>query len=471
MLSVRSVVHSLLAVAAFGAGFATAGDAAEGFVDYQLATHQPSLKKAIENKIEKKSLKFGMIKLTDCAPIVVAKELGYFADEGLNVTIEVQPSWITVQNRVISGELDGSHMLYGHPIAATLGYGVPAVEMVAPYNISINGMGISVSNELWKQMAVKDTRLQTPGYALPVTAETIKDIAPSYKAAGEPLKFFMTFPCGSHNFNLRYWLAAGGVNPGFYDGINDIKGTTGADVLLQVNPPSLMVSAMNANNCQGFCVGEPWNMQMTLKERNGRLAIASQSIFAGSPDKVFGMTKKFTVDNPNTTRAIVRSLIRAGRWLDAAPENRKLAVEMLAHKSYIGAEVAILAESMTGTLVYNVEGGKPDRRPAADFNVFYKSYASFPLHSHAVWCLTQMRRWGMITDQTDAWYQETAAKVFRTDLYREAFASLEQEGLVQKDELPAQDSLSYPAEAFIDKIAFDPAKPNDYVAKFAIRKQ
>ena len=465
----RSLVRALAVFAVA----AVAAHAAEGFTDYQLANPTVNLKKAIENKLEKKVLKFGMIKLTDCAPIVLAKELGYFADEGLNVAVEVQPNWKAVQDRVISGELDGSHMLYGHPIAATLGYGVPApVEVVVPYNISINGMGISLSNEVWKQMAAKDERLKTPGYAMPVTAETLKSIAPAYKSSGEPLKFFMTFPVGSHNFNFRYWLAAGGVNPGFYDGMGGSPGTAGGDVVLQVNPPPQMVSAMNSNNCQGFCVGEPWNMQLTIKEQTGRLAIPSQYIFRGSPDKVFGMTRTFIDANPNTTRAVVRALIRAGKWLDESKENRKKTAEVLANKAYIGAEVAILAESMLGTLVYNMEGGKPDRRDEPEFNVFYKQYASFPLHSHAVFCLTQMRRWNMISEnKPDAWYLDIAKKTFRTDLYRDAFASLEKEGLVAAADLPEKDYLSYPAEAFIDKLPFNPEQPNAYLQQFSIGKK
>ena len=469
--SLGSLVSSLALVLALGAHVTT--QAAEGFTDYQLANHNANLKQAIVNKLEKKSLKFGMIKLTDCIPIVAAKELGYFAEEGLNVAIEVQPSWKHVQDRVISGELDGSHMLYGHPLAATLGYGVAAVEVITPYNLSINGMGISISNEVWKQMAAKDTRLKTAGYAMPVSAETLQQIAPAYKSSGEPLKFFMTFPVGSHNFNLRYWLAAGGVMPGFYDGnLAGSSGIVNADVILQVNPPPLMVSAMNQNNCQGFCVGEPWNMQMTIKEQTGRLAVPSQYIFNGSPDKVFGMTKKFADENPHTTQSVVRALIRAGRWLDEAPEHRKLAAEMLANKAYIGAQPEILAESMMGSLVYNMDGGKADRRPEPDFNIFYKKYASVPLHSHAVWCLTQMRRWNMIGEnKPDSWYQEIAAKTFRTDIYREAFASLEKEGLVKADELPEKDALSYPAEAFIDHHAFDPAAPNAYLQQFTIGKK
>ena len=213
-------------------------------------------------------------------------------------------------------------------------------------------------------------------------------------------------------------------------------------------------------------------MQLTLKEQTGRLVMPSNYVFNGAPDKVFGMTKAFVDTNPNTTKAVVRALIRAGRWLDEAPEHRKLAAEMLANKAYIGAQVEILAESITGTLVYNMEGGKADRRAEPDFNLFYRKYASFPLHSHGVWALTQMRRWGMLPEnKPDAWYQEIAAATFRTDIYRDAFASLEKEGLVKADELPAKDELSYPAEAFIDKIAFDPTQPNAYLTNFAIGRK
>lgn len=445
---------------------------AADFAPYERVNPTPNMKKAIASRLElKRPLKFGMIKLTDCAALVVAKELGYFADEGIAAEIIVQPNWQAVRDNLINGDLDGSHMLYGHPIGAAIGIGAQA-DIVVPYNMCINGMGISLSNEVWNRMAAKDPALAKPGYPMPLSAAPLKDIATAYRAEGKTLTMFMTYPAGSHNFNLRYWLASGGVNPGFYDGPQDAKGVTGADVVLQVNPPPQMVSAMNQGNCQGFCVGEPWNMKLTISEKTGRLAIPSHYVFDGSPDKVFGMTRKFVETNPNTTRAVVRALIRAGRWLDESMDNRRKLAAMLAHKDYIGAAPEIIAESITGSLVYGLASdGTPDRRPEPQFNVFYKRFASFPLTSHGVWCLTQMRRWGMIAeDKPDAWYQEVAARTFRADLYRAAFASLQAEGLVQADELPAQDGQSYPASAFIDHIAFDPAKPNDYVKQFAVRK-
>jgi nitrate/nitrite transport system substrate-binding protein len=213
-------------------------------------------------------------------------------------------------------------------------------------------------------------------------------------------------------------------------------------------------------------------MKLTLQEKTGRLAIASNHVLDGSPDKVFCMTRRFTDANPNTTRAVVRALIRAGRWLDEKPEHRRTAAAMVAHKDYIGADVNIIAESMTGTLVYNLADGQPDRRPEPEFNVFYRRHASFPWRSHGVWALTQFRRWGMVPEaKPDAWYQEVAGMVFRTDLYRAAFDSLKAEGLVQADECPVEDSRGFPAEASIDHVAFDPARPNAYLAQFTLGRK
>ncbi len=455
-------ILSVLAVAAISVTTIGAGDAAAA--PYELRTHTPDLKKAIANKLEvKRPLKFGMIKLTDSIPIIAAKELGYFAAEGLNVSIEVQPNWKAVNDRLINGELDGSHMLYGHPLGAAIGFGASAA-LVVPYNICINGMGITVSNALWEAMKAKD-----PAIAQPSRADTLKAIAGERKAAGKPLTMFMTFPAGSHNINIRYWLAAGGVHPGFYQGLSDPKGVTDADVILTTNPPPQMAQAMAQGNCDAFCVGEPWNMLVTMKEQTGRMVMPSHHLVAGSPDKVFAMTEAFTNANPNTTKAIVRALIRAGRWLDESMDNRRLAASMLAHKSYIGADVGIISESITGTLTYNMDSGKADRRPEPDFNVFSKKYASYPLKTHAVWGLTQFRRWGMVPEtKPDAWYQQVADRTWRPDLYKAAFDSLVADGLAKADEVPADDLLPMPAEAFIDRIPFDPRQPNAYLQRFTI---
>lgn len=442
---------------------------------YEVKTHKPDFRKAKAAKLEKTSLTFGMIKLTDCVPIIAAKELGFFAEEGLNVAIEVQPNWKAVNDRVINMELDGSHMLYNHPLGAAVGYGVSA-EIVCPYNMSINGMGLSVSNAIFAAMAAKEPRLKEWGYRMPVDAGPIKAIAAERKAAGkEPLRMYMTFPSGSHNITLRYWLAAGGVHPGYYEGYSDAIGRKDADVLLTVNPPPLMAQAMAQGNCDAFCVGEPWNMQVTLKDFTGRPICPSQYVFRGSPDKIFACSREWAEAHPNTLVAVVKGLIRAGQWLDASKGNRKLAVEMLAHKDYIGANVEVLAESMLGSYSYAVEKDasgavvRVDRRPEPAFNTFFHDFASFPFRSHAVWGLTQARRWGQIPEnKSDAWYLEIAERTFRPDIYRKAFAALVAEGRIAPADLPADDYRSYPGDAFIDGKPFDPRKPNEYLASFPI---
>jgi nitrate/nitrite transport system substrate-binding protein len=450
------------------ASIAAEGSAAPGpetmtFKPYEVVNPKPNIAKIKANKIEKPVLKFGIIKLTDCIPLVAARELGYFAEEGLSVTIEVQANWKVVQERVVNMELDGSHMLYNHPIGARIGY-LGQSNIITPLNMCINGKGITVSNAIWKQMQEKDPVLKEAGYPLPVKADSLKLIAKERTAAGNPLRFGMTFPSGSHNITLRYWLAAGGVNPGFYEGPNDPVGKKDADVLLSAVPPPQMVANLTANTIDGYCVGEPWN-QRAVVDGVGVAVNGDQYVFDGCPDKVFGVAEEWANKHPNTLNAVVKALIRANQWLDESPENRKLACEMLANKVYIGTNVEVLAESMMGTYQYQ----KGDRREAKNFNIFYKRFASFPFKSHAVWGLTQARRWGQIpTNRSDNWYFEVADQTFRTDIYRKAFGELLTEGKVKAEDLPADDYQTHPADVFIDKIEFDPKKPNDYVKKFAI---
>src|ERR1043165_9733711 len=274
----------------------------------------------------------------------------------------------------------------------------------------------------------------------------------------------MTYPSGSHNITLRYWLAAGGVNPGYYEGPNDPVGKEEDDVILAVVPPPEMVANRTTNAIDGFCVGEPWN-QRAVVDGIGVAVNGDQYVFDGCPDKVFGVAEEWATRHPNTLKAVVKALIRAGQWLDEKPENRKLAAEMLANKAYIGTNVEVLAESMLGTYQYQ----KGDRREATSFNIFFKRFASFPFKSHAVWGLTQARRWGQIPgNKSDSWYFGVADQTFRADLYRATVADLLAEGKVKAEDLPADDYQAHPGEAFIDGIAFDPKKPNEYIRAFAI---
>ncbi|MDP3333995.1 MAG: CmpA/NrtA family ABC transporter substrate-binding protein, partial [Methylococcaceae bacterium] len=186
-------------------------------------------------KLEKESLKLGFIKLTDMAPLAVALEKGYFEDEGLSVQLEAQANWKVLLDRVISGELDGAHMLATLPFGTAIGYGTKA-DIVSAFTLTLNGDAITVSNDVWKQMKpqipVKDGK---PVH--PIKADTLKPVLEKYKAAGKPFNMAMTFPVGTHNMKLRYWLAAGGIKPGFYAPPEDTSGQIDAEAMLSVTPP------------------------------------------------------------------------------------------------------------------------------------------------------------------------------------------------------------------------------------------
>lgn len=414
-------------------------------------------------KLEKEELKFGFIKLTDMAPLAVAAEKGFFEDEGLFVQLEAQANWKVVMDRVVNGELDGSHMLAPAPLAASIGFGTKA-DIVTPFSMGFNGNAITVSNDIWKQMKAN---IPTEGGKLvrPVKADALKPVIDKYKAEGKPFNMAMTFPAGSHNLKLRYWLAAGGINPGYYAPPQDISGQVGAEALLSVTPPPQMPATLESGTIFGYCVGEPWNQQAVFKGI-GVPVITDEELWKDTPEKVFGVTKEWSEKYPNTLKAVVKALIRASIWLDAENnKNRKEAIEMLAQKQYVGADFEVLANSMTGSFEYE----KGDKRPLPDFNTFFRHGASFPSYGSAVWYLTQMRRWGQIPEQkSDDWYLETAKKVYRPDVYLAAAKELVAEGKAKAEDFPADTALKPSQNFFIDKIPFDAGKPNDYLAKFSI---
>ncbi|MBX2810449.1 MAG: ABC transporter substrate-binding protein [Myxococcales bacterium] len=416
-------------------------------------------------KVEKDELKFGFIKLTDCAALVLAKELGYFEEEGLFVTLEAQANWKVLLDRVISGELDGAHMLAGQPIGATIGIGTKA-DVITPFSMDLNGNGITVSNDIWKLMKANDKSLQTEKPAHPIRAKGLVPVVQAFKDKGSPLRMGMVFPVSTHNYELRYWLAAEGLSPGFYTP-TDTTGTADADVLLSVTPPPQMPATLEQGTIQGYCVGEPWNQQAVFK-KIGVPVVTNWHIWKNNPEKVFGITEAFAKKNPNTTLAIVKALIRAGKWLDTSITNRKKAVKILAKPEYVGADEIVIANSMTGTFEFE----KGDKRDMPDFNVFFRYFATYPFYSDAVWFLTQMRRWGQISEEkSDDWYDTTAKKVYRPDIYRKAAELLIAEGHISKNEVPETDGYKAPTGEFIDGIVYDGKKPNDYLSKFAVGKQ
>jgi nitrate/nitrite transport system substrate-binding protein len=411
---------------------------------------------------EKPDLKFGFIKLTDCAPIVIAKEMGFFEDEGLFVEIEAQANWKVLLDRVISGELDGAHMLAGQPIGATIGIGTKA-PIITAFSMDLNGNGITVSNEIWQQMQELDPALATEKPEHPIKADTIAAIAKQRKDAGNPLKMAMVFPVSTHNYELRYWLAAAGISPGYYNG-GDTTGTTDADILLSVTPPPQMPATLAQGTISGYCVGEPWNQQAVFKGI-GVPVITDYEIWKNNPEKVFGVSEDWATKYPKTHVAVIKALIRAGKWLDENIDNRKKACEILSRPEYVGADYEVIANSMTGTFEYE----KGDKRELPDFNVFFRYDATYPYYSDCIWYLTQMRRWGQIDEaKTDSWYEEIAKQVYRPDIYLEAAESLKDDGILTDAEIPKTEGYREPTSDFIDGVNYDGKKPNDYLRSLKV---
>ncbi len=414
--------------------------------------------------VEKDELKLGFIKLTDMAPLAIAYEKGYFEDEGLYVTLEPQANWKVLLDGVITGELDGAHMLAGQPLAATIGFGTSA-HIVTPFSMDLNGNGITVSNEIWEQMK-EHIPLDDSGKPIhPISASALKPVVEQYKDEGKPFNMGMVFPVSTHNYELRYWLAAGDIHPGFYSS-DDISGQIDADVLLSVTPPPQMPSTMEAGTILGYCVGEPWNQQAVAKGI-GVPVITDYQIWKNNPEKVFGLSKQFTEENPNTTLALTKALIRAAMWLDENENaNREEAVEILARAEYVGADESVIGASMTGT--FEFESG--DVRSIPDFNVFFRYFATYPYYSDAVWYLTQMRRWGQITeDKDDQWYDSIARKVYLPDIYMQAANLLIDEGYAGDDQFPVDTDGYKPAtDEFIDGVMYDAKQPNSYLESLEI---
>ncbi|MFC4994497.1 CmpA/NrtA family ABC transporter substrate-binding protein [Rubritalea tangerina] len=418
--------------------------------------------------VEKDALKFGFIKLTDCAPIVIAKEKGFFEDEGLQVDVVAQPNWKTLLDNVISGDLDGAHMLSGQPLAATIGFGTKA-HIITAFTMDLNGNGITVSNNIWEQMQENDSKLDTDTPPHPISAAALKPIVEEKLDEGEKLQMGMVFPTSTHNYELRYWLAASGIHPGMYTK-SDVGGRTDAQVELSVTPPPMMPATLESGNIQGYCVGEPWNQQAVSKGI-GVPVTTNYDIWKNNPEKVFGVSKVWADENPQTYLAVTKALILAGKWLDEKDANGKLvnreeAARILSRSDYVGADYDVIKNSMTGYFYFQ----KTDKREMPEFNVFFKDFATYPWYSDGIWFLTQMRRWGQISEpKSKEWYFETAKSVYKPEVYLKAAKMLVEEGKVEEKLFPWDtDGFKAPTTEFIDGVEYNGKEPVKYLNSHTI---
>lgn len=401
------------------------------------------------------AMRIGFIALTDCAPLIVAKEKGFFARHGLDVTLVREPSWANMRDKVALGALDAAHMLAPMPLAATLGAGGWKKPQVTSFVLNLNGNAVTISAKLWNRLVDAAPALTHDRHEV---GNVLRRLIAADRKAGRPkITFATVFNYSSHQIQLRYWLASAGIDPD-------------RDVQLVIVPPPQMTDRLAAGEIDGFCVGDPWNSLAVLRGV-GRILISGYEIWNNRIEKVIGTNRDWVERNPLTHKQMLMALIEAAEWLDR-PENRLEGVEIMAKPEYIGPEAAeAIRLSMLGVLRYGLDVS-PEHMP--DFFVFSRYSANFPWRSQAEWYLTEMRRWKLIDPATDI--AATADAVYRTDLYREAAAALDKpfplidrkpEGLHAGPWTLAQASAPIPmgADLFFDGSYVSSARPVIPVAR------
>jgi len=408
--------------------------------------------------LETTRLRLGFIPLSDAAPLIVAKQQGFFAAEGLDVDLVREASWANVRDRVAAGLLDGAHMLGPMAVAQALGIGSDPVAITVPLALNLNGSAITVSTAIADALRELDPEGMR---RRPRTAAALGRLIERRRAKGlAPLTFAVVFPYSIHNYELRYWLAAAGIH-------------ADRDIRLTVVPPPRMVEKLAAGEIDGFCVGAPWNT-WAVKQGLGEILLYASEWWGATPDKVFGLTRAWAERHPDTLRAALRALLRAGRWADA-PENRGALATLLARPEHVGSPEDVVRMSLTGSPPL-IQGDPVS--DSHDYLVFHRYAASFPWRSHAIWFLTQMVRWGQAPRSADF---AAAADVYRPDLYRAAAADIgdpspeadfKTEGLHAAPWTLEDASSPIPmaADAFLDGAVFDPDAPLGYVDAFAVSR-
>ena len=371
---------------------------------------------------ETTDMKFGIIALTDCASIVMAHELGYFKKFGINATVSKEASWAVIRDKLTLGENHATHMLLGMPFASTMGLlGSPKKPMIVPWVINRNGQAITLSN---KFKGVK-------------TAKDLKVAVDKAKAAGEPLTFAMTFPPGTHAMWLRYWLAAGGINPD-------------KDVNLITVPPPQMIANMKVGKMDGYCVGEPWNAR-AIADGIGFTVTSTQKIWPDHPEKVCAFTEEFASKNPKSVKAVLKALHLASVHIDTMA-NRAGVADAISKPSYINCPKDVILGRLQGK--YDYGDGRTEQDP--NYMIFSARNCNYPTKAYGYWWMSQFKRWGMVKGTLP--YQQTVNQVMRPDLYAEAMK-----------EMGVKYTANDMAPVKLADSTFDPRNPDGYAQGFPVK--
>ena len=372
---------------------------------------------------EKKEVKVGFIPLTDCASVVMASVKGFDKKYGITITPSKEASWAAVRDKLVNGELDASHVLYGLIYGVQMGIGGPKKDMAILMNLNHNGQAFCLSKKL-QEKGVKDAT----------------SLAALIKREKGEYTFAQTFPTGTHAMWLYYWLAAHGVNP-----FTDVKTIT--------VPPPQMVANMRVGNMDGYCVGEPWHVR-AIVDGIGFTAETTQGLWKDHPEKTLGTTMEWLQQNPNTARAMTAAIIEAGRWIDASEANRKETAQVIAAKSYVNTDVDVIEGRMLGH--YDNGAGRKWEDP--NHMKFYNDGSvNFPYLSDGMWFMTQHRRWGLLKEDPD--YLAIAKKVNQIEVYKQA--ALAAKASVPKDVMRTS--------KLIDGVVWDGKDPVKYAGGFKVK--
>ena len=339
---------------------------------------------------EKSAINLGFIALSDCASVVVAATQGFAQPYGLTLNLKRQTSWANLRDKLVSGELDAAHSLYGLIYAVHLGIGgIAPTEMAVLMGLNQNGQSLNLSRDLQQ---------------LGVTGPEALDRHVHQSRA--KLTFAQTFPTGTHAMWLYYWLASQGIHP-----LQDVDSV--------VVPPPQMVAHLQAGRIDGFCVGEPWAAS-AVQQGLGFTLATSQTIWPDHPEKVLGCTRAFVEQYPNTARALVMAILEASRFIEQSPENRRSTAQLLSAPDYLDAPVACIEPRFLGDYADGL-GNRWQDPHALRFHGHGE--VNLPYLSDAMWFMTQFRRWGLLREDPD--YLAVARQVQQLDLYREAAAAVD----------------------------------------------
>jgi nitrate/nitrite transport system substrate-binding protein len=371
---------------------------------------------------ELKEVKIGFIPLTDCASVVMASILKLDEKYGIKIVLSKESSWASVRDKLVNGELDAAHVLYGLVYGVNLGIGGPKKDMAVLMTLNNNGQGITLSNQL-KDKGVTDG----------------EQLAALMKKEKREYTFAQTFPTGTHAMWLYYWLASHGINP-----MTDAKVIT--------VPPPQMVANMRVGNMDGYCVGEPWNAR-AIFDKIGFSAATTQDIWVDHPEKVLGTTDEWTKKNPNTARALVAAVIEASRFIDQEVDKKKTAT-ILADKAHVNTTMEVIEDRWEG----KYDNGLGKKWTDTNAMKFYREGAvNFPYLSDGMWFLTQHKRWGLLKEHPD--YLGVAKAINKIDIYKKAATAA-------KAPIPRGEMRS---SKLLDGVVWDGSNPKAYADSFKVK--